>query len=75
MPSSEVQVYYRDGSPASGCKVVMGFSGGMSRPGFTDNRGRARVEHASTGSADIYVRGSKVASGVRAPGAFSVTMR
>lgn len=75
MPVSEVHAYFSDGSPATGCKVVLGFSGGMSKPGFTDNRGRASVEHSSTGSADIYVRGSKVASGVRAPGRFTVTVR
>ncbi len=74
MPSSRIQVQFRDGSKPSGTKVVLGFSGGMTKPAYTDRGGVAIVEHASTGTADIYVSGSKVGS-LRAPGSASVTIR
>lgn len=74
MPSSRITVRWKDGSAATSARVVLGFSGGMTKPAFTDRNGVAVVEHRSTGSADIYVRGSKVGS-LRTPGSASVTIR
>jgi hypothetical protein len=74
MHHSIIHVLYRDGSKPSGVKVVLGFTGmlgGMSKPAYTDSRGVAVVEHASTGDADIYVSGNKVGS-LRAPGESAV---
>jgi hypothetical protein len=64
---SEIIVQYGDGSKPKGTKVVLGFSGGMSKASYTDHQGVAIVEHASTGHADVYVSGSKVGS-LSAPG-------
>jgi len=57
MAASTVIVSHRDGSPARGVRVVLGFSGGMTRVAYTDSYGRAVVEHASTGRATVYVSG------------------
>lgn len=73
MPTSKIKVTYQDGSKASSVKVVLGFSGGMSKTHFTDSSGEATIEHLSTGTADIYVRGSKVGS-MTTPGTASVTL-
>lgn len=74
MHRSTVQVQYRDGSKSTGTRVVLGFSGGMTRNAFTDSRGVATIEHASQGRADIYVSGTKYGS-FSAPGRASVTIR
>jgi len=74
MPASTIIVSYRDGSPASSTRVVLGFSSGMTNPAFTDGRGHVTIEHSATGNATIYVRGSKVGT-FRAPGRTAVTIR
>jgi hypothetical protein len=74
MPSSTVIVQYRDGSPASDRKVVLGFSAGLTRSQFTDRHGRAIVEHASVGQATVYVSGNRSES-FHAPGKVVVTLR
>jgi hypothetical protein len=74
MALSTIAVYYPDGSPVSHTKVVLGFRSGMSRPGFTDHRGMATVEHASRGKATIYVSGRRCGS-FHAPGKTSVTYK
>lgn len=73
MNRSIVYVQYRDGSKPKGKKVVLGFSGGMSKPGFTDRDGMAMIEHASTGTATVYVDGRSRGT-FRAPGQFAVTL-
>jgi hypothetical protein len=67
MNHSKIYVQYRDGSKPKGTKVVLGFSGGMTKPAYTDHYGVAIVEHASTGRADVYVSGKKVST-FHAPG-------
>ena len=71
MNYSKIHVQYRDGSKPKGTKVVLGFSGGMTKPAYTDSHGTAIVEHASTGRADVYVSGSKVGK-LQAPGETAV---
>ena len=73
MPVSTVHVQYRDGSPARKVRVVLGFSTGMTREAFTDDRGEATVDHASTGNASVYVSGKKYHS-FHAPGRTAVTV-
>jgi hypothetical protein len=67
MAASTVIVSYRDGSPARGVRVVLGFCGGQTKPAYTDHYGRAVVEHASAGRATIYVSGHNRGS-FHAPG-------
>lgn len=67
MNHSKINVQYRDGSKPKGVKVVLGFSGGMTKPAYTDSQGVAVVDHSSTGRADVYVSGSKVGS-LQVPG-------
>jgi len=71
MPASTIFVAYPDGSPCSNAKVVLGFSSGMSSPGFTDRRGSVTIEHSATGHATIYVSG-KSRGTFHAPGRTSV---
>ena len=71
MNHSKIYVQYSDGSKPKGAKVVLGFSGGMTKPAYTDSQGIAVVEHASTGRADVYVSGSKVGS-LQSPGETAV---
>lgn len=74
MPASTIIVYRSDGSPVKGAKVVLGLSGGMSKPGFTDRDGRVTIDHASTGTAKVFVRGKNCGS-FRAPGRTVVTYK
>jgi len=67
MNYSKIHVQYGDGSKPKGAKVVLGFSGSMSKPAYTDAYGTAVIEHSSTGRADVYVSGKKCAS-LNAPG-------
>jgi len=67
---SLVYVTYRDGSKASGKRVVLGFSGltgGMTSPVYTNREGGAFIEHDSTGTATVYVDGSNKGT-MRCPG-------
>lgn len=73
MPFSTVHVQHSDGSPARHVRVVLGFSTGMTKEVFTDDRGEATVEHASTGRASIYVSGKEYHS-FHAPGRTAVTV-
>lgn len=60
MPSFEVQVQHRDGSPASGVRVVVESSaalGGISTPQWTDRSGRAVVDLSTAASGTLYVDG------------------
>jgi|GEM_PF-2006766 len=60
---SEVRVYHRDGSAASGLRVALGFDGlfgGVTVAVYTDRNGVALIEHASSGKAHVYVDGSDV---------------
>lgn len=67
---SKIIVQHKDGSKASGARVSIGFSsGGFSKDFYTDSKGIAVVEHASRGSATVYVRGIKQGS-FSAPGEF-----
>ncbi len=67
---SEV-VVYRDQRPSRGRRVrlnIGGFlSGGMTGDFYTDGDGVARVRHASTGTAEVYVDGNMATKG-RVPG-------
>lgn len=67
MYRSKVFVQYRDGSKPKGAKVVLGFSGGMTKPTYTSAYGEVLIEHASTGRADVFVSGKKCGSFI-APG-------
>ena len=73
MNRSMIHVQYRDGSRPRGTKVTLGFSAGLTRPAFTDGHGLAIVEHASTGTATVYV-GGKGRGSFHAPGTFVVTL-
>lgn len=73
MPSSVVHVQHRDGSPAKGVRVVLGFNTGMTRDFYTDDYGDVVVEHASTGRASVYVSGKEYHT-FHAPGRTSVTV-
>jgi len=73
---SLVFVTYKDGSKASGKKVVLGFTGltgGMTRPVYTDSRGEAFIEHDSVGTATVYVEGSSKGT-MRCPGRTTVVV-
>ena len=74
MPASTIFVNYSDASPCSSTKVVLGFSAGMTKPGFTDSRGTVTIEHSSTGTATVYVSGKNCGS-FHAPGRTSVTYK
>lgn len=74
MPASTIIVQHRDGSPSSGKRVVLGFSMGQTKPGFTDRDGRVVIEHSSTGKATIYVSGQDCGT-FTAPGKAAVTLR
>lgn len=73
MNRSVIYVQYKDGSKPKGQKVVLGFSGGMTKPAFTDRDGMAVVEHASKGNATVYVSGANKGS-FRAPGKYGITL-
>jgi hypothetical protein len=74
MPESSIRVYHRDGSPASGVRVVLGYSLGNTSPAYTDSSGEARVTHRSEGRATLYVDGREYGS-VQTPGQASLTVR
>ena len=70
MPQSTIQVR-RSGKPASGVRVVLSFSGGHTDAAYTDSDGWARIDHASSGEATIFVDGSETRK-MRAPGSATV---
>lgn len=73
MPVSTILVQHRDGSPVRHVRVCLGFTWGMTPDAFTDDRGEAVVDHASTGDATIYVSGRKYHT-FHAPGRTAVTV-
>jgi hypothetical protein len=74
MPASTIIVQFRDGSPATSKRVVLGFSSGQTDVAFTDRAGRVVIEHRSVGRATVYVSGDDVGS-FSAPGTFAATLR
>lgn len=69
MPVSSIHVN-RNGSPASGTKVMLSFSsGGVSSTEYTDSSGIANVSHTATGTATVFVDGRDRGT-MRAPGTF-----
>jgi hypothetical protein len=59
MNHSKVHVQHRDGSKATGARVVLSFGfGGVTRPVFTDRYGVAIVPHETTGRANVIVSGT-----------------
>lgn len=74
MPASTIFVNHPDGSPCRSAKVSLGFLGGLTKHGFTDNRGTVTIEHSSTGTATVFVRGMDCGK-FHAPGRTSVTCR
>ena len=74
MAASTIIVQYKDGSPGSQKRVVLGFSSGMTSEVYTDRSGHAVVEHSSVGEATVYVSGNNMGS-FRAPGKFVATLR
>lgn len=73
MPASTIIVQYKDGSPASHVRVVLGFSSGLTRDFYTNEYGEVTIEHSSVGRAEIYVSGKKVGT-FHAPGRTAVTI-
>jgi hypothetical protein len=68
MKYSKIHVQHRDGSKASGVRVVLSFgSCGVTKAFFTDRYGVAIVAHESTGHASVIVSG-KSRGTLRAPG-------
>ena len=75
MPATEINVSYRSGSAAKGYRVMLSMhGGGVTDTVRTDGSGRAIVQHSSSGTADIFVDGNRVARGVRVPGRFAFTV-
>lgn len=72
--TTEVTVYNKEGKPSKGRKVVLEVSGGFTDDYYTDDKGVAKVKHASTGTAKVYVDGdhSSHKTTVKAPGSVSV---
>jgi len=73
MATSHVTVRWKDGSPATGIRVRLGFTLGLTQDDFTDRYGVATIEHSTTGTATVYVRGDRCGT-LRAPGSTSVTI-
>lgn len=73
MAASTIIVQYKDGSPARGARVTLGFSGGQTDAEYTDSSGRATIEHTSVGKAIVYVNGDRCDS-FCAPGKCAVTL-
>ncbi len=64
---SKIHVQYRDGSKPKGARVSLGFSTGVTREFYTDKNGVAIIEHASRGTANVFVRGVNKGT-LKAPG-------
>jgi hypothetical protein len=73
MPTSVVHVQYNDGKPAKGVRVVLGFSAGMTKAFYTDSRGDAVIDHASTREATVCASGKSYHS-FHAPGRTAVRL-
>lgn len=74
MPASSIIVSYRDGSPGSNKRVVLGFPSGQSEAVYTDYYGKAVIEHSSVGLATVYVAGNNEGT-FNAPGKHAVILR
>jgi hypothetical protein len=69
--SSEIRVV-RDGDrPVRGARVVLSFFGGLTDAAHTDSDGVARIDHASTGEAKVFVDGRECGS-LRTPGSKTI---
>ncbi|MEK7644340.1 MAG: hypothetical protein AAB390_03505 [Patescibacteria group bacterium] len=73
VPASTIIVQHKDGSPARGVRVVVGFIAGMTPPVYTNDNGVAVIEHHSTGTARVYVDHSQKEA-FKAPGKCVVTL-
>lgn len=69
-----IKVCFRDGSPGSQKRVVLGFSNGQTKPVYTDFYGQAVIEHSFVGRATVYVNGDKWGE-FQAPGKYAVILR
>lgn len=67
----EVRKY---GKPYSGARVVFSFFRGQTNSAYSESDGYARVDHASSGEAIVFVDGSEVRK-MRAPRSVTVTIR
>jgi hypothetical protein len=72
MPQSTIKVQ-KSGKPLSGARVVLSFSGGQTHEAYTDGQGNAKVDHASSGEATIFVNGSETKK-MKAPGSMNVSV-
>lgn len=72
-----VHVQWRDGTPATGRRVSLGFSGlfsgGVTETVYTNQMGVAILQASCGGSATVYVDGRD--RGITAPGDFVVTLK
>jgi hypothetical protein len=73
MYTSTIYVEYDDGSPAAGARVGLGFSSGVTNAFIANRYGYAKVEHASSGHATIFVHDRRYGT-MKAPGSASVTL-
>jgi 5-hydroxyisourate hydrolase-like protein (transthyretin family) len=65
MSTSKI-IVYRNGRPAQNIKVSLEYTGftqsGFTQAHYTNSDGIAHVEHSSTGTAHVYLNGSKKGS-------------
>ncbi len=73
MAHYQVLVQWSDGSAASGRRVSLGFSSGMTDYVYTDNKGKAVISTSASGTATVYVDGMD--RGRTSPGTYVVTLR
>lgn len=64
-------VVYEFKKPSAGHRVRLGFRSGVTKEFMTDSSGTAKVEHETSGRAEIYVNGAKKQT-VDTPGRFFV---
>jgi len=61
MVRSIIYLQSKNGSKPKGKRVVLSidgvFSGGMTKPVYTDHEGKAVIQHSSRGNASVYVNG------------------
>ena len=57
MPESVIVVQRNGGDYASGIRVVLGFSNGVTDADYTDSNGEAVISHSRSGQATVFVDG------------------
>jgi len=71
MHTTKIKVQYKSGSLAKSAKVTLIidgiFSGGHTKPVYTDSSGMAFIDHSSKGNATVYVNGKNCGK-MRVPG-------